>query len=345
MPRLLISVAEPSGDRLGAELVAALGGQVRVEGLVGPALQAVGALALPGSVPMPGVMGVAEVVRHLGTLRRNRRAVLAALDTRPDLFLTVDSHAFHAPLAAAARARGVPVVGYVTPQVWAWRPGRARAVAATWDELLCLFPFEPPLFTRWGGTATWVGHPAVDRVGPSRREPGVLALFPGSRPAEVRRHLAPFLAGARGFGAREILVAVPEGTPHGVSRHPLAPEVPLDGARLAPTREALARAERALSKSGTVTLELALAGVPYVVAHRVSPLTWWIGRTFVRGVSHLALPNVLAGRTVVPEFLQTFDGPALSRALADACVPPLPDLGPPGAAGRAAARVRARLGD
>ncbi len=343
MRRVLISVGEASGDRLGAELVAALGGQVRVEGVLGPALLAAGAHPVAGSCPMPGAMGLGEVVRHLGVIRRNRAAVLAALDSRPDVYVTVDSYEFHAPLARAARARGIPVVGYVTPQVWAWRPGRARGVARTWTELLCLFPFEPALFTRWGGTATWVGHPVRDRVGPSAREPGVVAIFPGSRPAEVRRHLAVFLGAARRVSPRELLVAVADRLPADPTVHPLAPGVPLGTARLVTGAEALARAERALTKSGTTTLELAAAGVPFVVAHRVSWLTWMVGRALVRGVRHLALPNVLAGREVVPEFVQRFDEAQLAAALAGAPDAPVVDLGPPGAAGRAADRIRALL--
>ncbi len=346
MRRVLISVGEPSGDRLAAELVRALGGQVRVEGVIGPALAAAGAHPVDGAVPMPGAMGLVEVIRHLGTIRRNRRALIRALDTRPDLYITVDSHAFHAPLARAARARGIPVVGYVAPQIWAWRPARAQGIAEQWSEILCLFAFEPALYTRWGGRATWVGHPVRDRVGPSRREPGVVALFPGSRPSEVRRHLAVFLAAAAALPSTERLVALPAGVspdPAHPDRHPYAPQIALDGARLVGTAEALSRAERALCKSGTITLELAVAGVPFVVAHRVSWLTWLVGRALVRGVKHLALPNVLAGRPVVAEFVQHFDAPALTAALAQAIVPPAPDLGPPGASARAAERVRVWL--
>jgi lipid-A-disaccharide synthase len=195
------------------------------------------------------------------------------------------------------------------------------------DRLLCLFPFEPEIYAPFGLDARWVGHPVVDRVGPSAREPGVVAIFPGSRRAEVARHLAPFLAAVEGRG--EVLVA--EGAP--------LPPLPA-WARAVPAKEALARAERALTKSGTVTLELALAGIPTVVAHRVAWPTYWIGRALVRGVTHLALPNILLKREAVREYVQRFTPEQLRRSLMEAGPPPTQELrallGEPGAARRAA---------
>lgn len=331
---LLISAAEPSGDRLGAELVAALRRRlgnrepVRVRGLVGPLLEAEGAERVPGAAWVPPAMGVTEVVGHLGALRRNRRALLDALDATEggvDAVVCVDAPDFHLPLARAARARGARTVGFVSPQLWAWRPGRAPSVAAAYDQLLCLFPFEPALYAGTGLDAVHVGHPAVDRVGPGRREEGVVAIFPGSRPAELRRHLAPFLAAAAALSPREILVAEAPGTHLDPSGLP-------PGARVVSGGEAIARAERALTKSGTVTLELALAGVPMVVAHRVHPLTWLVGRLVVRGVRHLALPNVLCDEEVVAERVQRFDPAGLAALLRAAGPPPT-------------ARLRALLGE
>jgi len=324
--RVLISVAEPSGDRLAAEVVRALG-QARVEGLLGPRLRAAGAVDTGGTETMPGAMGVVEVLGQLGRARRNRRALSAALDTRPDLFLTVDSSAFHLPLAREARAKGIRTVGLVSPQLWAWRPGRAPRVAAAYDQLLCLFPFEPALYAGTSLDARWVGHPVVDRVGPSRRDERVIAIFPGSRPSEVAQHLEVFLDAARRLAPKELLVASP--TPF---------EVP--GATVVPPEEALARADRALCKSGTVTLELCAARIPFVVAHRVHPLTWWLGRALVRGIRHLSLPNILAGREVVREFRQDLDPARLAHALAVADEPPRLELGSPGVAARVAAVLR-----
>lgn len=333
--RLVVSTAEVSGDRLAAELVAALraaGMQRPIVGNVGPLAVAAGAVPLPGLVRVPPAMGLSEVLRAVPAHRRNRAALLDALQPG-DTLLTVDSPDLHTGLARAARARGVRTVGYVSPQLWAWRAGRARSVAAAYDRLLCLFAFEPQLYAGTGLDARWVGHPSVDRVRPSAREPGVLAVFPGSRPAELARHLPVFLDAAARSGAREVLLAE-------------APGVMLPrraGLAVVPASEALARAERALTKSGTVTLELAMAGVPMVVAHRVSPLTYALGRALVRGVRHIALPNVLLGHAAVPEYVQRFDAAGLADALSR--VPPPPTaalaavLGAPGVAARAAAAV------
>lgn len=339
--RILVSAVEPSGDRLGAELIAAirtLSGNrapIRFEGLVGPQMVAAGAVPVEGAQWAPPVMGGVEVLRHLGAFRRNRAALVAAMDTRPDLYLGIDAPDFHLGLARQARARGLRAVGYVSPQLWAWRPGRAPSVAAAYDQLLCLFSFEPALYAGTTLDARWVGHPVVDRVAPSRREPGVLAVFPGSRPAELSRHLDLFLDAAARFGAREVLLAQAPGI--------TLPADPGPKVRIVTGEEALARADRALTKSGTVTLELALAGVPTVVAHRVHPLTYWIGRLLVHGVKHLALPNVLLREEVVPEYVQRFDAATLASRLAAAPEPPrdrlLAMLGPSGASLRAGAAV------
>lgn len=337
MKRVLVSVQEASADRLAAELVEGLRGHVavEVEGLVGPALRAAGVRPLDAP-PMDPVMGLAEVLRHLGTIRRRRDAVRAALKTRPDLLLVVDSADFHLPIAREARRLGIPTVGYVGPQLWAWRPGRVRTVAAALDRLLCLWPFEPALYDGTGLDVRWVGHPAVDRVRPSTREPGVLAIFPGSRRSELRRHLPPFLEVARRSGAREVLLPL-------ASTLSSADLGALSGVRICTSEEALGRAERALTKSGTSTLELTLAGIPTVVAHRVHPLTYVVGRALVRGVSHLALPNILLGRAAIPERVQHFTVDQLLSDLKGVAEPPTQELrrilGGGGASARAAEAV------
>ncbi|MES2641839.1 MAG: lipid-A-disaccharide synthase [Myxococcota bacterium] len=342
MKRILVSAQEASGDRLGAELIAAMrapgdGGEFEVHGLVGPLLAGAGALPLPDSRPMNPVMGLVEVLQHLGELRHNTVAMARAIDTRPDLLVVIDAPDFNLPLARAAKAKGVPVVGLVSPQLWAWRAGRARDIARSMDLLLCLFPFEPAFFVPHGLDARWIGHPAVDRVRPSAREPGVVALFPGSRRSEIKRLLAPFLAAVAGLDAREVLLPLAASlSPADLG--PLPPNV-----RLCTSEEALARADRALTKSGTSTLEIALAGIPMVVAHRVHPLTYWLGRLLVRGVRHLALPNILLKREAVPEYVQDFTPAQLTAALHAAERPPTEELaaflGAPGVAERAAAAV------
>lgn len=340
MRRILVSAQEASGDRLGAELIAAMRSHPRcdeldVSGLVGPRLLEAGAAALPDSVPMNPVMGVVEVLRHLGQLRRNTLAMLRAIETKPDLLVVIDAPDFNLPLARAAKAKGVPVVGLVSPQLWAWRAGRARDIARSMDLLLCLFPFEPAYYTEYGLDARWIGHPAIDRVRRSARELGVVALFPGSRRSEIKRLLGPFLAAVAGLDAREVLLPLAETlTPADLGHLPAT-------VRLCTPEEALARAERALTKAGTSTLEIALAGIPMVVAHRVHPITYWIGRLLVRGVRHLSLPNVLLRREAVREYVQYFRPEQLTVDLRVAEAPPTDELmallGAPGVAGRAAA--------
>lgn len=336
MKRILVSAQEASGDRLGAELVAAMArrGRFEVHGLPGPRLLAEGALPLPGSLPMNPVMGLVEVLRHLGHIRTNTAALRRAIDEKPDLLVVIDAPDFNLPMARHAKARGVPVLGLVSPQLWAWRSGRAGDIARSMDRLLCLFPFEPAYFTPHGLDARWIGHPAVDRIGPSAREPGVVAIFPGSRRAELKRLLAPFLAAVAPLGAREVLLPLAVS----LDRADLG-ELP-PNVRVCTSEEALARAERALTKSGTSTLEIALAGIPMVVAHRVHPLTYWLGRWLVRGVKHLALPNILLGCEAVREYVQDFTPEQLMQSLKEAEAPPTEELramlGAPGVADRAA---------
>ncbi|MDP2313719.1 MAG: lipid-A-disaccharide synthase [Pseudomonadota bacterium] len=336
MTRILVSAQEASGDRLGAELITAMArrGPVEVRGLVGPLLLDAGARPLPDSVPMNPVMGFVEVVKHLGELRRNTVALRRALDEAPDLLVVIDAPDFNLPIARVARAKGVPVLGLVSPQLWAWRAGRAEAIARSMDMLLCLFPFEPAYFTPYGLDARWIGHPAVDRVRLSAREPGVVAIFPGSRRSELQRLLKPFLAAVAGVDAREVLLPLAASITT-ADLGALPPNV-----RVCTPAEALARADRALTKSGTSTLELAVAGIPMVIAHRVHPLTYLLGRLLVRGVRHLGLPNILLGREAVREHVQHFTPEQLTRDLNEVEPPPVDELrailGPPGVAERAA---------
>lgn len=342
--KLLISAVEASADRLAAELVTALAAhtQVHATGLAGAYMRAAGVVPLPGTGAPAAVMGLVEVLRKLSTIRAHGAALEAAFDQRPDAFITVDASEFHLPLARKARQKGIFTVCYVSPQLWAWRPHRIYKVAAAYDLLLCLFPFEPALYASTGLDARWVGHPVVDRVGPSRREPGVYAIFPGSRRAEIQRLLPPFLAAVAPLAPRRVLLPLAST----LKREDLGSLPPW--VEVVPrSDDALAIADRALSKSGTVTLELAMAGIPTVIAHRVHPLTYFIGKLLVKGIRYLSLPNILLDREAVPEFVQHFTPERLSQALRDAPVPPLdalrPLLGPPGVADRAAAAVLGRL--
>jgi lipid-A-disaccharide synthase len=271
--------------------------------------------------------------------------MMECIDAGGDALVVVDAPDLHLPLARRARALGIPAIGYVSPQIWAWRPGRARHIAAELDALLCLFKFEPPLYSKalTGETldVRWVGHPLVDRM-PTRNQatPDLFGLLPGSRDQELARLLGPFIQTAAALrrahpSARFRLVGDP------VRLHAFA-SIP-DWVELVPDITSLRSARGALTKSGTVTLELALMGVPMVVAHRVHPLTYWLGRFLVRGIKHIALPNILAGTEVVPEHIQRIRPEQLARELS--ALPLRQDLflealGPPGASHRAAAAVQ-----
>lgn len=350
MKRIVLSAAEPSGDVLGAELFTALrrGGDLEAIGVAGPRMRAAGVQPI-AHVEDIAAMGIAEVATKLGPLHRARGALRAAIADGPDALVTIDGPDLHLPLARRAKASGVPALGYVSPQVWAWRSGRIPRIAQSLDLLLCLFKFEPPLYAEAGRThgmtAQWVGHPVLDRLSPGTRSPeDHFGLLPGSRGQEISRHLSPFLAVAEALRsarpqARFTLVAPPGALP----RHHSLPEY----VRRATHIDALRGATAALTKSGTVTLELAVMGVPMVIAHRVHPLTYAIGKTFVKGVSHVGLPNILAGSAVAPEFLQDLDVHTLTQAVLNLDPEPQYDLealGAPGASARAAAAIWARLG-
>ena len=309
MTRLFVSAGEASGDRLAAELLVEIERRrptLAARGVVGPRLRARGVEEVAAAEGLAAV-GPWQSLRALPGAIRSMWAVEAALDERrPDLVITVDAPAWSLRLAARARRRGLKVVHWVSPQLWAWRPGRAAAVARAADAVLCLFPFEPALYAKTGVDAVFVGHPAVDRVRPTAR-PGerapVVALAPGSRPAEVAA-LWPILRRV-GASARD---RWPDVRLVGLA----APGVRLDGLEGLEICEDVAalRADVCVACSGTLTLELAAARIPTVVVYRTDGVTWAIARRLVR-IPHIALPNVLAGRLVVPEHLQTLDPAAI----------------------------------
>lgn len=313
--RIWLVAGEPSGDRLAAAIAAGLRQrwpEVQLRGLAGPAMRGAGVEAV-ARVEEVSVMGLVEVLRHLPRLWWLRRRLQARL--RPpeaELAVFVDAPDLCLPLARSARQQGVRTVVVGSPQLWAWRPGRAPAVLAAADRLLCLFAFEPPLYAAHAapGQVAFVGHPALDLAPQTRHvDPHHWAILPGSRRQELRRHLGPFLATTDALrrerpSARFTWVVPPE----------LAGALP-PGLTVVHALDAIHDARGALSKSGTVTLELAARGVPLVVAHRVHPLTHWLARRLVTGVEHIALPNLLDPAHPVPEHVQQLDPAALCRAL------------------------------
>ncbi|MCB6177484.1 lipid-A-disaccharide synthase [Rhodobacter sp. Har01] len=325
--KLFLIAGEPSGDRLGAALMAGLkelAPDVRFEGIGGPAMQAEGLASL---FPMEelSVMGLVEVLpKYLPLKRRIRQAAEAALEADPAALITIDSPDFCLRVAKIVKAArpGLKTIHYVAPSVWAWRPGRAGQMARVIDHVLALLPFEPPYMTAAGMSCDFVGHPVTAEPVASpadalafRKAHGIapeaplVAALPGSRRSEVTRLIAPFGATLARVAARHPDLRVVLPTPPHLSQHvtqatrdwpgaPViltAPDVPIRTA-------AFAAADAALAASGTVSLELAAQGCPMVIAYDMAPLTLWLMRRMAR-VDTVTLVNLVSDSRSVPEFI------------------------------------------
>jgi lipid-A-disaccharide synthase len=325
MTQLAVVAGEASGDQLGADLIEALRRlQPGLEfvGIAGPAMRGVGCEALFRTEDL-SVMGLSEVLRHLPRLLRIRSSLAERLrHERPAAFVGIDSPDFNLSVAARLRATGIPTVQYVCPSVWAWRQGRVRLLRDGCDRVLCLLPFEAPFLATHGVRATFVGHPFADRLreitdtGAPRRALGihagsVVGLLPGSRVAEVVRLGTDLLGAAARLqqASPGLAFAAALATPS--VRRVFEGQVAASGRRLdlhlidGRAREVIAASDIVLAASGTVTLEAMLIGRPMVVAYRFAPLTYWTARLLgLVKVRHFALPNLLAGEALVPEFLQ-----------------------------------------
>ena len=342
-PLVFIVAGEESGDLLGANLMrtlrARLGGAVRFEGVGGRRMEGEGLRSL---FPMEEVVlhGVTEVLaRWPRLLRRIRETAHAVATAKPAVLVLVDCPGFNLRVGRLVRriAPDIPIVDYVSPTVWAYFPGRARKMARYVDHLLALLPFEPRVHHELGGPpTTYVGHPLIERLDVLRPAPGervspaeatrpVLLVLPGSRRSEVRRLMAVFgetvARIAEEAGSIEVVLpAVPslaEEIRARAASWPVAPQI-VGGE--AAKYEAFRRAHAALAASGTVTLELALAGVPTVVAYRLDPVLKVL-KPLLRAHS-IVLPNLVVGHNVMPEFL---DGAASPARLAAELLPLLGD--------------------
>jgi len=332
--RVGLVAGEPSGDTLGASVIAALRARcpsLQVEGVGGPLLAAQG---LESLYPMErlSVMGLVEPLRRLPELLRARRAIAQHFSGNPpDVFFGIDSPDFNLGLERRLRDRGVKTAHLVSPSVWAWRRGRLRGIARSTDLMLCLFPFEVGIYHDHGIPVQFVGHPLADEIEPvvdreaARSRLGIapagrlVALLPGSRAAEVVRLAPVFLETAARLYARDdsLSFVVPAANPE--REQQLRPLV--DGSAVPVTlvsggaQDVLAAADVALVASGTATLEAALLRRPMVVAYRMAGPTWFFLSRMV-DTPWVALPNLLAGHQVVPEFLQEEATPqALAAAL------------------------------
>lgn len=353
MREVLFVVGEASGDLHAgkvAEALRAADPALPIAAVGGGHLRRAGATILMDVAEL-AVMGFTEVLAHIPRHARLLRHLTARLQSgRVGLVILLDYPGFNLKVAAAARAAGVPVLYYITPQVWAWGAGRLTTLSSRITKAAPILPFEEPLLRAHGVDATFVGHPLLDRVAgmPSPEEARgrlgldpaapVLAVFPGSRRAELARHLAPFLEVATR------LQGIVAGLQVVVSVAPTV-EIPAAHCPFPLVREAsftvLRAATAGLLKSGTTTLEAAVAGLPHVIGYRTSAITYAIAKRVVT-IPHIGLVNVVAGRAVSQEFVQ---GAFRPDRVASALVPLLQVASPERAAAvQGLAAVRDRLG-
>jgi lipid-A-disaccharide synthase len=322
---IFLIATEESGDRLGANLMKVLrqrlGGAVRFEGVGGRSMAREGLKSL-FPIEELSIIGLAAVVKQLPKiLRLIRETATAVTEVSPDILVIIDSPDFTHRVARRVRARdpSIPIIDYVSPSVWAWRPGRARAMRAYVDHVLALLPFEPKEYRRLRGPpCSYVGHPLTDQVITLRpgveelkrrdRTPPVLLVLPGSRRSEVAHHMAVFgetLGRLRALGTpfELVLPTMPhllETIKEGLKSWPVKPRIVVGEQE---KRAAFRIARAALAKSGTVTLELAIAGVPMITAYRTGAVEAWILLRAIK-VNSVILANLVLGENVVPEFLQ-----------------------------------------
>lgn len=334
----MVVAGEPSGDVLGGRLMAALrersAKDIRFIGVGGEHMTAEG---LDSLFPMDelSVMGAFEVLPLIPRLlRRIGQTAALARRARPDVVVTIDAPAFNFRMARHLRGAGMPLVHYVAPTVWAWRPGRAREIAAFLDHLMVLLPFEPPFFEAEGLACTFVGHPVVESGADSGADSGdgaafrlrhamtpdcpLLVVLPGSRRGEVRRLLPIFGEAVSRLGERvpglRVVVPAVSGVASEIENAVGEWAVPALVVRGGQEKyDAFAAGDAALAASGTVALELAMARLPAVIAYRMNPLTMMIARRLVR-LASVNLVNIIRDETVVPEFLQSRCRPELLAA-------------------------------
>lgn len=334
MPRkIFISAGEASGDFYASGLIAALR-QRRSDldffGCAQPKMLAAGVRPLMDATKL-GVVGLVEVLTHLpGIYKEFQHLIAEARREKPDLAILTDSPDFNLRVARKLDGMGVPVVYLVAPQAWAWRQGRTKMMSRHLRRLLCIFPFEAPWFQARGVAAQYIGHPLARHIAPTQSradffvthglDPAkpLIALLPGSRHGEIRRHLPPLYDAVRRIGAQRNCQFILATTPQ-IGRaffdNQMRPESihVIEGG----VWDLLAHCEVALAASGTVTMEAALLGAPTVSFYRVTGLSWFIGR-FLLDVPFYTMVNLVAGKALIPELMQDqMTGTNLAQAALD----------------------------
>jgi lipid-A-disaccharide synthase len=323
---ILLSAGEASGDLYAGRLASALKsrGVTEILGMGGPQMRAAGVELIADSADV-AVMGISEVVQKLGILRHTLdRIVETTVARKPKLAVLTDFPGFHLRLARRLNRHDIPCVYFIAPQFWAWRPWRARIVKRRFTRALCIFPFEESFYRGYGVDATFIGHPLVDIVKPTmpraeflaqhNLDPSrpVIGLLPGSRNSEINHHLPPILGATKLIaekfpGAQFVLALAPglESAATALGANDASGIRTISGA----TYDVVSSADVAIVASGTASVETALLGTPMVVIYRFAPLTATILRRLVT-TPHFAMPNLIAGRKIVPELFQEDCTPA-----------------------------------
>ena len=343
-PLFVLVAGEASGDLLGADLIGGLRKKIpgaRFAGIGGPHMAAAGMELWHPSEKL-SVMGFVEVIAHLPSLFAVRRDLLArTLRERPAAFIGIDAPDFNLGVERKLKQAGIRTIHYVSPSIWAWREKRADKIAESAERVLCLFPMEPPIYAKHRVDARFVGHPLARAIpldpdhAQARRELGIadnvplLALLPGSRLGEIRRLGKRFFDAAamlkRQLPSLEIVVPAANAACRDAIAEMLAADAAFAalGVRLIDgnARTAMIASDAILLASGTAALEAMLAKRPMAVAYRINPLTYWIVKKFgILPANVYSLPNILAGRVIVPELMQD---DCTSPALAETLLPPL----------------------
>jgi lipid-A-disaccharide synthase len=375
--RVFISAGEASGDRLGAGLARALlerDPNLDLVGMGGPLMRAAGVELIQDAAEV-AVMGFFEVLGRLPVIHRAMGRLERSLkDNPPDILVPIDFPDFNLNLAGRANRNGIPVVYFVSPQVWAWRRGRVRKMRDVVRRMLVLFPFEAAFYESEGVPVTFVGHPIVDGLDDRAPRDGLIesagllpgrptvALMPGSRRSEVKQLLGPMAGAAARIRERHRDVQFLIPLAPGLAGDPILEELrrhdlPQTKVHRGDFPQILGACDAGVVASGTASLEAALEGLPVAVVYRVNPLTYGLGKALVR-LENVALPNLVAGRRIVPELIQGectapriaqevlgyLDSPERAQEVRSALLELRGRLGGPGALGRAAEAILGELG-